>query len=433
MLETAGVDELKDALTTARAALAAVAKVDLPGADRDALCEVALEAEGLRRQVDAAQGPALAELHERDVTQGSYALRTSRWLGREAKLPAGVARTRVVTAARLREHLPEVADAQRDGRIGFDHARVFADVVNERNVDALAGAVERFIEAAEHMSFGRWRPDVEAFAALMDADGCHDPADDILRNKLTLSHSDGFGLLRGEMTEELAVFADSVINARADELYHRFKAQKDLFPDTKVPPRVTLRMLALDELLHQATGVDLSSTRGPVTDVSIVVHADHAPGDPANPPETALRGPVVTTLDGRRVSRSLSELLCCDARSRILTATPSGKVWDQTDAHDPNRAQRRATRHRDGGCTFPGCGVPAQWCDVHHVIRYPNGKTVTINLATLCRMHHRCVHRHGWTVTLTADGWTIWTSPAGATRWGQRHGVTRAGPLPTAA
>src|SRR5690606_28820470 len=212
-----------------------------------------------------------------------------------------------------------VAEAQREGRLGFDHARVFAEVVNERNVEALADAVERFVDAAEHMSFGRRRRDLQAFAALMDADRRHDPACDSLRNKLTLSHSDGFSLLDGEMTEDVALFADAVINAKADELFHRYKAQQDLFPDCAIPPRAPLRMLALDELLHQAAGVDLSFTRGPITDVSIVVHADHAPGDPANPPETVF-GPVVTTLDGRRISRSLSELLCCDARHRILTS-----------------------------------------------------------------------------------------------------------------
>jgi len=428
-----GVDELKGLLATARAALGAAGRVDVAGADRRVLCEVALEAEALRRQVDAVQGPALAELHGRDVTQGLHALATSRWLGREAKLPAGVARARVRTAAQLREFLPAVADALRDGRVGFDHARVFADAVNERNVEAMADEAERFVESASHKSFTAWRRDVEAFAELMDADGSHDPADDLLRNKLTISHSSGFSLVRGEMTEDLSLFVDWAIEQKADELFHRFTRQRESFPGSTVPPRATLRMLALDELLGIATGVDRGSTHGPIAEVSVVVHADHAPGDPANPPETSLGHPVVTTLDGRRVSRSLAELLCCDARTRILTATPSGKVWDQSEVHDPNRAQRRATRLRDGGCTFPGCGVAARHCDVHHVVRYPDGATVTDNLATLCRMHHRCVHRLGWSVTLAADGWTRWTSPSGATRWGQRHGATRAGPLPTAA
>ena len=44
-------------------------------------------------------------------------------------MPAKVAKDRLSTALTLDRFLPVVADAFIEGRIGFDHARVFAEVV----------------------------------------------------------------------------------------------------------------------------------------------------------------------------------------------------------------------------------------------------------------------------------------------------------------
>jgi hypothetical protein len=41
-------------------------------------------------------------------------------------------------------------------------------------------------------------------------------------------------------------------------------------------------------------------------------------------------------------------------------------------------AIRCAVILRDGGCAFPGCSVPARWCDIHHIIHWDdNGPTRT--------------------------------------------------------
>ena len=99
-------------------------------------------------------------------------LSTSKWLARRAALPVGAARQRLAVAHRLAA-LPSVDAALTDGRIGYDHARVLTDVINDRNVDAITPVLDDLIDAAAGTVFGRWRADVTALAALLDPDGSH--------------------------------------------------------------------------------------------------------------------------------------------------------------------------------------------------------------------------------------------------------------------
>jgi hypothetical protein len=68
-------------------------------------------------------------------------------------------------------------------------------------------------------------------------------------------------------------------------------------------------------------------------------------------------------------------------------------------------AQRRALEIRDRHCRAPGCGVPAKWCHVHHLVPWHlGGPTDLANLVLLCGAHHRFLHRHHWTLTRDPDG-----------------------------
>jgi hypothetical protein len=60
---------------------------------------------------------------------------------------------------------------------------------------------------------------------------------------------------------------------------------------------------------------------------------------------------------------------------------------------------------RDQGCRFPGCRMPIQFTDCHHVIgREDEGPTVVSNLVALCRRHHTAVTEGRWTLTMTPEG-----------------------------
>jgi hypothetical protein len=75
-------------------------------------------------------------------------------------------------------------------------------------------------------------------------------------------------------------------------------------------------------------------------------------------------------------------------------------------------AQRTALAVRDGGCVFPGCERPLAWCEAHHLRHWLHGgPTDLVNLALLCRAHHRAVHEGGWRLQRLPNGELTATPP----------------------
>lgn len=75
-------------------------------------------------------------------------------------------------------------------------------------------------------------------------------------------------------------------------------------------------------------------------------------------------------------------------------------------------AQTVALIARDGGCSFPGCHLPPQWCERHHVVEWARGGPTDLsNLTLLCRYHHRHHRERGWRVSINEDGLPEWVPP----------------------
>ncbi len=85
---------------------------------------------------------------------------------------------------------------------------------------------------------------------------------------------------------------------------------------------------------------------------------------------------LLTTADGRAVSLSILD-----------------RVFDAN--------QRKVLTDRDGGCIIPGCTVPANWCEAHHVQEWQDGgRTDTSNGTLLCYHHHRELGMLGWDIQM---------------------------------
>src|SRR5699024_2320144 len=92
---------------------------------------------------------------------------------------------------------------------------------------------------------------------------------------------------------------------------------------------------------------------------------------------------------------------------------------DRRLRYRPGAAPARTARLRDGTCRHPGCTVPADYCDLDHLVPFDHsdpatgGHTEECNLGCFCRRHHRFKHSSGWRYTMDPDGTLHVTTPEG--------------------
>ena len=73
--------------------------------------------------------------------------------------------------------------------------------------------------------------------------------------------------------------------------------------------------------------------------------------------------------------------------------------------------QTMALVARDGGCSFPGCDRPPEWCQRHHVEDWASGgRTDLRNLTLLCAFHHHNFASRGWRCVML-DDLPAWVPP----------------------
>jgi hypothetical protein len=155
---------------------------------------------------------------------------------------------------------------------------------------------------------------------------------------------------------------------------------------------------------------DAGTSRRPRTDtvITVTIPIDSLAGF-SDAPGVVNGFGVIPAEDARRLAAG-------DARWRhVLTCRATGAVLDVGMlSYRPPAALDRHVRLRDGTCRFPGCAVPANECDLDHLVPFPAGSTSAENLHSLCRRHHRLKHEGGWKVEATGRGGLRWTSPQGA-------------------
>ncbi|MGI5244415.1 DUF222 domain-containing protein [Dactylosporangium sp. CA-139066] len=133
-------------------------------------------------------------------------------------------------------------------------------------------------------------------------------------------------------------------------------------------------------------------------------HGGDNGSDGGNPPAPVAAtvddgGPAVLTGYGV-IPDAFAARLSCDAHLQQIWQHPDnglplklGRAYRNTPP-----ALRRALAARDPHCRWPGCRIPANWCDSHHLRTWirDHGNTDVDNLVILCRYHHVSVHERGW-------------------------------------
>ncbi|MFM6849877.1 MAG: HNH endonuclease [Terrabacter sp.] len=110
---------------------------------------------------------------------------------------------------------------------------------------------------------------------------------------------------------------------------------------------------------------------------------------------------------------------------RIMTV--EGSVWQRlavdvdtgralelsTDRYRPTRAMVEHVRAVDGVCRAPGCQVPADRCDLDHLVSWPLGPTDVTNAQSLSRGCHNPKTAGLWSAARAPDDGIRWTTMTG--------------------
>ena len=105
---------------------------------------------------------------------------------------------------------------------------------------------------------------------------------------------------------------------------------------------------------------------------------------------------------GNPVSAKTVRRLACDASIIPVVLGSRSEVLDLGRASRFfTPAIRKALAVRDCGCAFPGCTMPAVWCEAHHIVPwYRGGRTSVNNGVLLCIFHHDLVEQGDWEIVV---------------------------------
>jgi len=166
--------------------------------------------------------------------------------------------------------------------------------------------------------------------------------------------------------------------------------------------------LSLD--LH--TGTETTPAQAPGREVVLHVHLSE---DAITSPEEKLH--LARVANTRSFVDAEQVRTWCGRPDAQVTVRPVVDLTEHLHVNQyevPDRLAAQATE-RDLACVFPWCTLPADACDLDHVIPYSEGgSTSSDNVANLCRRHHRLkTHHSGWGYTVLEPGCYLWHSPHG--------------------
>jgi hypothetical protein len=325
-----------------------------------------------------------------------------------------VAGTRAELAVgRAMEASDDIAQAVAAGAVSRDNARLLGAVVEHPRFKSEAAYLVRL---AEQLPPNLLRSELAAWASLTDPDG-ETQREQAKRQRRYLNLTalpDGMTRLDGLLT---AADAEQVRSS----LHHLVQQQWN--DGTGREPGQRRADSLVDLCFAYAAGTVTGGRERPHAIVSV---------DWATLTSRTGRARV----DGRSISAEEARQLCCDAGiSRVVTRGRSQPLDVGMTQRTVTAAQWAAMLARDGGCVWPGCDRPIDWCVAHHVRHWADdGPTDLENLATTCGSHHTLGHREGWTYRWYDEiGWVV-VDPSGVehprARPPDRPAVLAADPAP---
>lgn len=328
-----------------------------------------------------------------------------------------------LTGEQLPPELPATAEQWRRGMLDAQHLRVIQTFVRDLPADTPVAIVEH----AEHLlarQATQLRPDqldkaAKRAAVLINPDGKFSDHDRARQRSFI------FKPQRADGMSEATLIATPELRAQIEAWLARFSAPGMCNPDSPSPD-------ATDE-----TAATDTRTHGQRQHDALNFLLGRQLGDPSLGQHNGLPVTVVVTTTLQELSAAAGHGVTASGtvipmRELIAMAAHAVHYLAVFDGHS-NRPlylgrtrriasadQRLALIAAERGCTYPGCDVPADKCEVHHMNEWATGGNTDIDTLTLaCAPNHKLIER-GWTTTKLANHRTAWTPPKRFDRGGPR-------------
>lgn len=412
------------------------------------LLAVLASAARLRRAAEAVMVEAIAQVLDRDESVphpdrlttrhgcrhvAELVQRATRMSGRgAAEFVAASKATRQRTSLSSGEVLPAAFPSMRAalgaGEVGVDAVAAVSSVFRgcsagraellAADEELAAAARGEGADAGPPAPADELRALAQVWAAYLDQDGAEPTESRALRKRgFTIGRrgEDGLVPVRGgllpEIAAQLQLGFDSILNPRVDEVPGpRFAESKPGTsldterefgdPDEPFPSAAETRTAAqkrhdaLAVLLTAAAASGQLPTLGGAAPTLVVAVRE----------EDLVSGRGYAHLPGQDDPISIAaarHVACTGAVQRVILGATGRIVAIETLDRVFNHHQRRAIALRDGGCVIPGCSVPPEWCEVHHVEEHSRGgPTSTSNGVLLCWFHHRTIDSGPWRIRM---------------------------------
>ena len=413
--------------------IAAIRALPLSSLSSHELVELKRTTSVLARRLAAVDLSVIAELDGRGVASEFNCTSTAALLTQLVRLDPGEATSQVraaqrltprpsVTGAVIEPEYPVLADAVAVGAVSLRHASVVSATMESLPDAALDAAgrawCEEFLtERAQEFEPATLRKIARRLVDTIDPDDTlADAAYRDRRRGLTVSQrADGSAHVDGELTPLCAEALLTCLDAAAKP------APAD---DGERDPRSAAQRRhdgLHDSLLVALRAGQLPASGGVSTTILISMTAEQAES----------RSGLAVTGHGALISVPVALALAGDAQLQTVVLSKVGAIEAYSSAQRLfTAAQRLAMAVRDGGCSVPGCTVPAAWCQAHHIVEYiRDGPTTVSNGTLVCGDHHRYFEQRGWRCTMIdgAPHWIPppWIDPAQRPRRNTAHGPPR--------
>jgi hypothetical protein len=247
------------------------------------------------------------------------------------------------------------------------------------------------------------RVHAQAWAIALDEDGAEPrDRDAAFQRGLTLGRiRNGVIPVRGDLLPDVAAQLERIVVATSSPNARRVRfvdggdddeAQDAGILDDRSPAQRRHDALAL-ALDVAARSAELPTVGGAAPTLVVAIRADDLVSDHGWATAEGTDEPVSLAVARHVGCSGVVQRVALGNHGRILRLGAEERVF--------NRHQRRAIALRDGGCIIPGCGVPAGWCQIHHVVDHAKGgPTHTDNGVLLCWWHHRFIDTGPWKIRM---------------------------------